>query len=239
MKIEIKKEIKVDGFKVFASLPDMGRVGGLVSAYLAKNLENELVAEIISNDKPWVLYSDGIVRSSADVYSIYYCESNKLLIFTGESQPQDTGELYRLCNIFLDYVQAIGKTNLLYGAGGYLREQLTGAPKVCGVVNNPKLKKMLEKSEIEPIGTDVNSITWFNGLILGLAAERDIDAIGLFGEISETTVPQPLAAKSIVKAFAKMENITLDTKLLDEQYEEVLDRTQKDKEPSRFRPGIG
>ena len=97
----------------------------------------------------------------------------------------------------------------------------------------------VEKSEIEPIGTDVNSITWFNGLILGLAAERDIDAIGLFGEISETTVPQPLAAKSIVKAFAKMENITLDTKLLDEQYEEVLDRTQKDKEPSRFRPGIG
>ena len=99
--------------------------------------------------------------------------------------------------------------------------------------------EMLKKSEIEPIGTDVNSITWFNGLILGLAAERDIDAIGLFGEISETTVPQPLAAKSIVKAFAKMENITLDTKLLDEQYEEVLDRTQKDKEPSRFRPGIG
>ena len=239
MKIEIKKEIKVDGFKIFASLPDMGRVGGLVSAYLVKNLENELVAEIISNDKPWVLYSDGIVRSSADVYNIYYCESNKLLIFTGESQPQDAGELYGLCNIFLDYVQAIGKTNLLYGAGGYLREQLTGAPKVCGVVNNPKLKKMLNKSEIEPIGTDVNSITWFNGLILGLAAERDIDAIGLFGEISETTVPQPLAAKSIVKAFAKMENITLDTKLLDEQYEEVLDRTQKDKEPSRFRPGIG
>ena len=84
MKIEIKKEIKVDGFKVFASLPDMGRVGGLVSAYLAKNLENQLVGEIISNDKPWVLYSDGIVRSSADVYNIYYCESNKLLIFTGE-----------------------------------------------------------------------------------------------------------------------------------------------------------
>ena len=85
-----------------------------------------------------------------------------------KSQPQDAGELYGLCNIFLDYVQAIGKTNLLYGAGGYLREQLTGAPKVCGVVNNPKLKKMLKKSEIEPIGTDVNSITWFNGLILGL-----------------------------------------------------------------------
>jgi proteasome assembly chaperone (PAC2) family protein len=217
----------------------MGRVGGLVSSYLAKNLKSECVAEIISSDKPWVWYHDGVVKISTEVYNIYYSKSYKLLVFTGESQPQETGELYRLCNTFLDYVQTIGKTNLLYGAGGYLREQVVGAPRVCGVVNNPKLKKMLNKSEIEPIGTDVNSITWFNGLILGLAAERDIDAIGLFGEISETTIPQPLAAKSIVKAFAKMENITLDTKLLDEQYEEVLDRTQKDKEPSRFRPGIG
>src|SRR2546428_7623292 len=184
MKINIKKEVKVDGFKVFASLPDMGKVGGLVSAYLAKNLETEYVAEIISSDKPWVLYSDGIVKISADMYNIYYSKSNKLLIFTGNSQPQEAGELYRLCNTFLDYVQTIGKANLLYGAGGYLREQLAGAPSVCGVLNNPKLKKVLKKSEIELIGNDVNSVTWFNGLILGLAAERNIDAIGLFGEIS-------------------------------------------------------
>jgi hypothetical protein len=45
----------------------------------------------------------------------------------------------------------------LYGAGGYLHEQLTGTPGVCGVVNNPQLKKVL--------GNEVNSITWFNGLI--------------------------------------------------------------------------
>jgi proteasome assembly chaperone (PAC2) family protein len=239
MKINIKKEIKVDGFNVFASLPDMGRVGGLVSSYLAKNLKSECVAEIISSDKPWVWYHDGVVKISTEVYNIYYSKSYKLLVFTGESQPQETGELYRLCNTFLDYVQTIGKTNLLYGAGGYLREQVVGAPRVCGVVNNPKLKKLLKKSEIESIGNEINNITWFNGLILGLAADRNIDALGLFGEISETNVPQPLAAKSIVKAFAKMEDITLNTKPLDKQYEEILERIQKEKKPSRFRPGIG
>ena len=76
-------------------------------------------------------------------------------------------------------------------------------------------------------------------MILGLAADRNIDALGLFGEISETNVPQPLAAKSVVKAFAKMEDITLNTKPLDKQYEEILERIQKEKKPSRFRPGIG
>lgn len=239
MKLNIIKELKVDGFIVFASLPDMGRVGGLVSAYLAENLETEYVAEIVSSEKPWVLYSDGIVKSAVDIYNIYYNKSHKLLIFTGDSQPQEPTELYKLCNTFLDYVQATGKVNLLYGAGGYLHEQLTGAPRVCGVVNNSELKNILKKSDIAFVGKEVNSITWFNGLILGLAADRNINGIGLFGEISETATPQPLAAKSIVKAFAKIENIKLDTKPLDKQYEAILEDIQKEKEPSRFRPGIG
>jgi proteasome assembly chaperone (PAC2) family protein len=239
MRLNIIKDLKVDEFKVFASLPDMGKVGGLVSTFLAENLETECVAEIISSEKPWVLYSDGIVKTALDIYNIYYNKLNKLLIFTGNSQPQEPMELYNLCNTFLDYVQATGKVNLLYGAGGYLHEQLTGAPRVCGVVNNSELKEVFKKSDIALVGTEVNSITWFNGLILGLAADRNINAIGLFGEISEATSPQPLAAKSIVKAFAKIENIKLDTKPLDKQYEAILEDIQKEKEPSKFRPGIG
>jgi uncharacterized protein len=240
MKLNIIKDLKVDELIVFASLPDMGRVGGLVSTFLAENLETERIAEIISSDKPWVSYSNGIVKTALDIYNIYYNKPHKLLILTGSSQPQEPMELYKLCNTFLDYVQATGKINLLYGAGGYLREQLTGAPRVCGVVNNPELKKVLKMSDIPFVGNEVNSITWFNGLILGLSADRNIDAIGLFGEISETMSAQPLAAKSIVKAFAKIENIKLDTKPLDKQYEAILEDIQKEKkQPSRFRPGIG
>lgn len=223
MKLNIIKDLKVDELIVFASLPDMGRVGGLVSTFLAENLETERIAEIISSDKPWVSYSNGIVKTALDIYNIYYNKPHKLLILTGSSQPQEPMELYKLYNTFLDYVQATGKINLLYGAGGYLREQLTSAPRVCGVVNNPELKKVLKMSDIPFVGNEVNSITWFNGLILGLSADRNIDAIGLFGEISETMSPQPLAAKSIVKAFAKIENIKLDTKPLDKQYEAILE----------------
>lgn len=67
------------------------------------------------------------------------------------------------------------------------------------------------------MGQEINIMTWFNGLVLGLTADRNIDAIGLFGEISETSTPQTLAAKSILKAFTKIENIQLETKLLDKQ----------------------
>ena len=157
-----------------------------------------------------------------------------MLIFTGDSQPQESSELYRLCITFLDYVKSIGKIKRLYSAGGYLSDELAGAPKVRGAVNNTYLKKILTKSDIDHIGNEINSITWFNGLILGLAAERNIDALGLFGEISDSSIPQPLAAKSIVKAFARIENIKLDTKLLDREYEIVLEDIKKQKELNRF-----
>lgn len=233
------KDIKADGFTVFASLPDMGRVGGLVSSFLSRHLKAEQVAEITSSDKPWVSHSDGVVKSAHDVYKIFYSKQDKLLVFAGESQPQDPGELHRLCSMFLDYVQSIGKAARLYGAGGYLREQVTGAPRVCGVVNRPELRKVLAKAGIDPVGNEITSITWFNGIILGLAAERGIDAIGLFGEIAETTVPQPLAAKTIISAFAKLEGMPIDTKPLDRDYESILEEIQKGKEPSKFGPGIG
>ena len=233
----LKKNIKVDEFTVFASLPDMGKVGGLVSSFLSQYLEAEPVAEIRSNDKPWVSYSEGVIKSISDVYKISFDDRHKMMIFRGESQPQDPSELYRLCNTFLDYMQSIGKVKRLYGAGGYQREQLTGAPRVCGVVNKPELKKVLSKVGIDLVGSEITTITWFNGLILGLAGEREIDAVGLFGEIAETTIPQPLAAKSIISAFSKLEQIPIDTKPLDGQYESILEEIQKKKEPSKFGQG--
>jgi proteasome assembly chaperone (PAC2) family protein len=234
MKLCVTKNIQAEAFTVFASLPDMGRVGGLVSAFLAEHLKCEQIGFIQSSDKPWVSYSDGVVKNSRDQYKIYYDKTHKLLVFTGESQPQDPAQLYLLCNTFLDYAQKIGTVTRLYGAGGYLRDQLTGAPKVCGVVNKQGLKRMLADAGIDPVGSEISTITWFNGVILGLAAERGIDAIGLFGEIAETSLPQPLAAKSIVTAFSKLEKISLDTKPLDRQYESILEEIQKKKEPGKF-----
>ncbi|HXG07680.1 MAG TPA: PAC2 family protein [Nitrososphaera sp.] len=234
------KDVEAPEFILVASLPDMGRVGGLVSSFLSDHLKAEQVGEIVSSDKPWVRYADGVVKSAADIYRISYDKNHRLMIFTGESQPQDPGALYKLCNTLLDYVQSMGRVTRLYGAGGYLREQVTGAPKACGVVNRPELKKVLASAGIELVGKEITTITWFNGLILGLAAERGIDAIGLFGEISESNMPQPLAAKTIISAFSRLENIPIDTKPLDRQYESILEEIQSKKnEMSKFGPGIG
>jgi uncharacterized protein len=229
LKVEILTKKKVDTFRIFASLPDMGRVGGLVSSFLASNLETEHIANIISNPKPWVNVKDGVIESTRDIYKIYFSDREKLLILTGEMQPEDHRELLELCNTFLDFCSSIGDVKRLYTAGGSLNEMLTGEPRVVGVATKPQLKEILVNSDVDTLGSEFTTITWFNGLILGMASDRNIEAIGFYGEISDKSLPQPLAAKSIVKAFAKIEHLSISTKPFDVQYEEVLDHIERNK----------
>ena len=229
LKVEILAKKKVDTFRIFASLPDMGRVGGLVSSFLASNLETEHIANIISNPKPWVNVKDGVIESTRDIYKIYFSDREKLLILTGEIQPEDHRELLELCNTFLDFCSSIGDVKRLYTAGGSLNEMLTGEPRVVGVATKPQLREILVSSDVDTLGSEFTTITWFNGLILGMASDRNIEAIGFYGEISDKSLPQPLAAKSIVKAFAKIEHLSISTKPFDVQYEEVLDHIERNK----------
>jgi len=229
LKLEILVKKKVDTFRIFASLPDMGRVGGLVSSFLASNLETEHIANIISNPKPWVNVKDGVIESTRDIYKIYFSDREKLLILTGEIQPEDHRELLELCNTFLDFCSSIGDVKRLYTAGGSLNEMLTGEPRVVGVATKPQLREIFVSSDVDTLGSEFTTITWFNGLILGMASDRNIEAIGFYGEISDKSLPQPLAAKSIVKAFAKIEHLSISTKPFDVQYEEVLDHIERNK----------
>lgn len=52
-------------------------------------------------------------------------------------------------------------------------------------------------------------------------------------------MPQPLAAKSILAALSKLENLEIDTRPLDVQYDSILEKVQKKKDPTGFGPGIG
>lgn len=110
-------------------------------AYLAKNLKSDCISKIVFNEKPWVSYIDGVVKTVSDLYQLYFDTVHNILIFTGNSQPQDPTELHQLCKRFLDHIQTIGKIRRLYSAGGYLSQDLTGAPMLCGVVSNLNQKR--------------------------------------------------------------------------------------------------
>jgi proteasome assembly chaperone (PAC2) family protein len=195
---------RAEKINLVAALPDMGSVGGLVAEFLINHLAIKPFVEITSYDKPFVLCKDGLVAEIPSVFRLYYSDRASLVVMTGNSQPNDTRELYELCERSLDLAAAVGRLERVYTCGGYHREEIAGEPRVYGVSNNPVLFRELDKLGIREIGAEVSSITWFNGVILGVAKRRKIDALGLYGELIDPAIPQPDAARAVLRALTTL-----------------------------------
>ena len=246
MNISVKmlKEIRLDNFVVFASLPDMGKVGGLVSEHLIKELQVEKFAEIRIFEKPWVKNERGLVKPVLDTFDFYVNYENKVIIMMGKEQPQDPNNLFNLCLSTFNIIKDIGVPKIIYTSGGYHQPQLAQAPRVYAVSTDKETIVKLKNLGINIFDKEIEVITWFNGVILGVASEMKFKAIGLFGEITETNEQQPLAAKSVLKVFSILENIAINTDGFDLEYEnQMLNRSKRNdtgRETSKKSgPGIG
>lgn len=201
MEVRISERPSFDVITLIASLPDMGRVGGLVPRFLIEHLKAKMFAEIYHFEKPYVICKDGLISHYPNVYRMYYSRKASLIIFTGEEQPQNVSSLYEICNTVIDVAKKSGSVKRVYTAGGYFMERLEQEPRVFGVANMPHLLDELDRIGIREIGREVSSITWFNGLILGVALTRNIEGIGLYGELDNPQIPQPKAARAVLKAI--------------------------------------
>ena len=246
MNISVKmlKEIRLDNFVVFASLPDMGKVGGLVSEHLIKELRVEKFAEIRIFEKPWVKNERGLVKPVLDTFDFYVNYENKVIIMMGKEQPQDPNNLFNLCLSTFNIIKDIGVPKIIYTSGGYHQPQLAQAPRVYAVSTDKETIVKLKNLGINIFDKEIEVITWFNGVVLGIASELKFKAIGLFGEIVETNEKQPLAAKSVLKVFSILENMVINTDGFDLEYEnQMLDKNKRNdnygETSKKSGPGIG
>lgn len=223
---------KMNEIILISSLPDMGRVGGLVTDHIAKKVAVVDAAKIVLTDKPWVNHKDGIIELPTDEYRLLVDEKNSLVIFTGTNQPQEPNTVSELVNFVVETVRRWGKIKMIISTGGYMPFQKTSGDEVYGVATNSKLLEMLKSHGIKPLSNDVKSITWFNGLVLGAAKSNDIDGIGLFGEIYDPENPQPNAAKNIIHKLEEILKLKIDT-------DELQQKIVKPVEMKKDGPGIG
>ncbi len=232
MKIEFFGDFKLNDIILISSLPDMGRVGGLVTEHVAKKVSAKDAAKIILVDKPWVNQKDGLVEIPSDEYRLLVDEKNSLVIFTGETQPQEPDTVSDLVNFVVDTVQRWGKIKTIISTGGYIPMQKSDAGAVYGVATSAGVLKMLMDYGIRQLPNDVKSITWFNGLVLGAAKNRGIDGIGLFGEIYDAESPQHNAAKNIINKIEKILSLQINT-------DELTQKIARPAETKKESPGIG
>lgn len=233
MQIEIVENFKLKNITLISSLPDMGRVGGIVTQHIAEKMGAKIAAKIILTDKPWVNQKDGLVEMPFDEYRLLVDSKNSLVIFTGENQPQEPNTVFDLVNTVIEMVQKFGNIKTIISSGGYMPLQNGYGNEVFGVANSQESLDMLNAHDVKLLGDDVKSITWFNGLILGVAKNKNINGIGLFGEIYDADLPQYKAAKNIITTIEKLLKLEINTDELEQKITEKLTEVKKEN------PGIG
>ncbi len=202
---------------MLAAWTGISNVAMIVATYLARKLEFKPLAEVQASyffDPIGVLVRGSVVEEPQFPQSRFYYWKNRsgtgdLILFIGEAQP--TAKAYEMANCVLDVGLRFRAKKVYTCAAALTRIHHTEEPKVWGVGTSPAVAQELAKYDLTQSGH--LQISGLNGLLLGVAKERNIDGICLLGEVPAyaTRVQNPIAALAILNVLTRMLGIKIDT----------------------------
>ncbi len=233
MGVRLYKEPGLENPIMVASWPGIGNIGIIAVDTLRNMLEAEELGEI----EPWdffypkkVLIRNGELKDLEFPSSKFYFKrtgEKDMLFFIGEEQPADGGrtyaegrKAYQMANLVLDVAQKFSCQRVYTSGAAVAPIHHTTRPKVWAVPNTKGLisevktyENTILMSEIEGRGGQGN-ITGLNGLLLGVARKRGIEAICVMGEIpvylQGLPLPYPKASKSVLEVLTAVLGIEID-----------------------------
>jgi proteasome assembly chaperone (PAC2) family protein len=239
MGIRIFKEPDVREPVLIACWPGIGNIGLLA----VDTLRKELGAEEFGDIEPWdffypnklVIEKDELVELGFPTNKFYYkkTENKDLLFFIGEEQPAWGGrayaegsKAYQMANMVLDTALKFGCRRVYTSGAAVASTHHTLMPRVWAVPNSreliPEIKKYKNTvlmSAIEGRAGQGN-ISGLNGLLIGVARKRGIEAMCIMGEIPVYLQGFPLmypkASKAILEVLTTALQVTIDMRTISE-----------------------
>ncbi|MCX6013003.1 MAG: PAC2 family protein [Chloroflexi bacterium] len=226
------KTLKLRNPAMIAAWPGMGHVGIGAVNYLKEMLGVQEIGELDLPelfDLPGVYIENGIAQLPRFPESkFYYCKIDKsesdLVIFIGESQP---------ASIVMDVAEELQVRMIYTCAAAPANISHKQKPLVLAVSNKQELINYLRDFDVS-IMVD-GSISGMNGILLGVAAERNIGGMCLLGQLPYYTVaiPNPRSSRAVLEILCKMLNIEVnmrDMELLIKESDEEIDQLIKSSE---------
>ncbi len=221
VRVNIEKMPTLRNPVMVCGLPDSGNVAKLVIDQLIKQLKAEKFAEIYSNSLPprILIRQDG----SGEVmkHSMFFWANGNgkdLLLHTGDAQPTNPEAAYALADKALEIGQSLG-ADTVFAVGAYITGEFANEPKVFGTGTDKELLKELQAIGVSPISE--GSITWMNGLLVGLSKLRNMKAVFLSGETSGYIVDAS-AARAVLRVLSQRLGIPIDLTELDLRAKESM-----------------
>jgi proteasome assembly chaperone (PAC2) family protein len=247
MSVRLHAEPELENATLIASWPGIGNIGTIAVDALRMALRAEEFGEI----EPWeffypnrVLIRDGQLKELAFPTSKFYykrTERRDLIFFLGEEQPTGTGlayaegrRAYQMANLVMDVAVKFG-CQRVYTSGAAVSAVHHGArPRVWAVPNSPELKEEFKGYDNTILMSSVEgrhgqgNITGLNGLLLGVARRRGIDAVCVMGEIpmylQGFALSYPQASQSVLEVLTSALGIEIDMQGL----ADMADRSEKE-----------
>ncbi|MEN8615405.1 PAC2 family protein [Dehalogenimonas sp. THU2] len=218
---------------MLAAWPGIANVAMIVGTYLAHKLNPKPLAEVVAPyffDPIGVLVQNNLVESPQFPESRFFYWKNKtgkrdLILFLGDDQPQS--KTYELAHTVIDVAERFGVRRLYTCAAALTRIHHSEQPKVWGAATTESLLEDIKTHNLV-LGGDLQ-ISGLNGLLLGVAKDRKLDAMCLLGEVPHyaSRFPNPTAALAIAEVLLKMLDIDIPLDELKEQAAEANSRLKE------------
>lgn len=221
---------KLKSPNLIAAWPGIGNVAIIAATYLKAKLDFKELAEVEAAhffNPIGVLVRDNVVEAPQFPQSKFYYRKNEkqgndLIIFIGEDQPTDKG--YELANCVVDIGLRFQVKRIYTCAAALTRIHHTEQPRVWGVATSRHIAQDLKKYDLVERGN--LQIAGLNGLLLGVAKERDVEGVCLLGEVPmyASQMQNPMAALAVLKVLTIMLDIEIDTTELTQLADETKEK---------------
>jgi proteasome assembly chaperone (PAC2) family protein len=250
MGIRLYQEPQLENPILVASWPGIGNIGITAVDTLRRILEAEEFGEI----EPWeffypkqVLIRKGVLEYLEFPSSKFYFKrigGRDVMLFIGEEQPTEGGRMYaegrkayRMADLVLDVVEKF-KCRRIYTSGAAVALiHHTAKPRVWAVPNAGSLISEIKAYQNTVLMSDIEgrgghgNITGLNGLLLGVAKKRGVEAICLMGEIpvylQGLPFSYPKASKSVLEVLSHSLRVEVNLDTLDELDQKVQQRIEE------------
>ncbi len=239
MGIRYIKEPELIDPVMIAAWPGIGNIGLIALDTLRRSLRAEQMAYIEPCEffypKKVIIRGGELVELDFPASDFFYHRSGKrdLIIFVGEEQPAEGGGVYAagsmaysMANLVLDVAEKY-KCRRIYTSGAAVAPiHHTARSRAWAVPNSASLiaefkgyDNTVLMSDIEGRGGEGN-IAGLNGLLLGIARRRGIDAVCIMGEIpiylQGFPFPYPKGSKSVLEVLSAALDMWIDMDVMDE-----------------------
>ena len=225
MGLRLYKEPRLENPVLIACWPGIGNIGIIAVDILRRMVGAEDLGEIESWDFFYprrVLIRDGELKELEFPSNKFYfkrTEKMDLLFFIGEEQPTDGTrtyaegtKAYRMANLVLDVALKFGCRKVYTSGAAIAPIHHTARSRVWVVPNREDLIDEVKSYENTVLMSDIEgrdgqgNITGLNGLLLGVAKKRGLEAICVMGEIPiyihGFPIPYPKGSKAVLEVLS-------------------------------------